>query len=293
MFPRKGEVLRDLCNSYFVVCVDLMENGDQTFHMCNEILHLCFSLNKALCLESNSLNVLKSAECVAALEGLVMWRCISPHPCTHAHTHTHTDTHAHTHAHRHTCSRSHITHPHMHACAWPCTRAHTDTVTCAHMHTFTHTNSHMHTHPYACMHIHTYAHTHTQCAYLCTHAQTASHRHIHMCAHTLTHVHTQMPTLTRVPIGTHTYINLHRLPRPRACTHTCAHTHTPAHTVPVAAYSASATTKERDVSESLLTLLPLLRPCSRPDRDVVRRGRPAPGQYLELQSLALLHVSSC
>ena len=72
MFPRKGEVLRDLCNSYFVVCVDLMEKGDQTFHMCNEILHLCFSLNKALCLESNSLNVLKSAECVAALEGLVM-----------------------------------------------------------------------------------------------------------------------------------------------------------------------------------------------------------------------------
>lgn len=195
---------------------------------------------------------------------------------------------AHTHAHRHMCSRSHITH----ACV--CMNVHMCTQIQSPVHTRTHSPTQTPTCTHIRMHAHIFTHVHTpysMCIPVHTCTDCLSHAHPHACTHT--HVHTQIPTLTHVPTGTHAYINLHRLPRPRACTHTCAHTHTPAHTVPVATYSASATTKEHDVSESLLTLLPLLRPCSRPNRDVVRRGRPAPGQYLELQSLALLHVSSC
>lgn len=185
--------------------------------------------------------------------------------CVHVQTHVlmfpyHTSTHA------YVCID-------MHMC--------THTVTCAHMHT----NSHMHTHPYACMHIHTCAHAHIQCAYLYTCTDCLPHA--------CTHTHTQIPTRTHVLICTHAYISPHRLPHPRTCTHVCTHSRTCTHCTSCCRPCFSHHHEEYDVSESLLTLLPLLRPCSRPDRDVVRRGRPAPGQYLELQSLALSHVSSC
>lgn len=39
VFPRKGKMLSGFWDSYFIVCVDLMKNGDQTLHTCNEILH--------------------------------------------------------------------------------------------------------------------------------------------------------------------------------------------------------------------------------------------------------------
>lgn len=140
----------------------------------------------------------------------------------------------------------------------------------------------------ACEHTHTHAHvltfSHVMHASVYTHMHVFTHRDscMHRHPHTRTHTHTH------------------------ACTHTCSHMHTCAHTHTSNAHVCVHTQcqllqtltlnhcqEEHDVSESLLTLLPLLRPCSPPDRDVIRRGRPPPGQYFKLQSLALLHVSSC
>lgn len=143
---------------------------------------------------------------------------------------------------------------------------------CTHVHVSTHT------------HTHTCSHSHTSCMRACTHTCTCSPTETPAC----TDIHAHIPTLTH------------------ACTHTCSHMHTCAHTHTSNAHVCVHTQcqllqtltlnhcqEEHDVSESLLTLLPLLRPCSPPDRDVIRRGRPPPGQYFKLQSLALLHVSSC
>lgn len=124
-----------------------------------------------------------------------------------------------------------------------------------HMHMFTHRDSCMHRHPRTRVRTHTHKHTRV-------HAHTT---HMHTCAHIYPH------------------------------SRTCVHTLTPAHTQCqlLQTLTLNHCQEEHDVSESLLTLLPLLRPCSPPDRDVIRRGRPPPGQYFKLQSLALLHVSSC
>lgn len=158
---------------------------------------------------------------------------------------------------RHTCSRSHITHSHKHVCAWMCTCVHTDTATCAHTHT--HTSICMHTHDtrlYSmCIPVHMHRLPPT-----CMHTHTYPHAHRYPYAHTHTLAHT----------GSHIHARVHT----RTCTH-CTSCCRPCF---------SHHHEECDVSESLLTLLPLLQPCSRPDRDVVRRGRPAPGQYLELLS---------
>lgn len=189
--------------------------------------HLCFSLNKALRLQSNSLNVLEiswmfsfTSRARGAL-GLCCWRF--PTLCTHVHVSTHT--------HTHTCSHSHTSC--MRACTHTCTCSPTETPACTDIHAHIPTLTHACTH--TCSHMHTCAHTHTSNAHVCVHTQC-------QLLQTLTLNHCQ---------------------------------------------------EEHDVSESLLTLLPLLRPCSPPDRDVIRRGRPPPGQYFKLQSLALLHVSSC
>lgn len=166
---------------------------------------------------------------------------------------------------------------------------------CIDMHMCTHTYSHL------CTHAHKLPHAHTSiCMHAYPHVCTRSYSmcipvHMHRlpptCVHT--HTHTQIPTRTHVLICTHAYISPHRLPHPRTCTHVCTHSRTCTHCTSCCRPCFSHHHEEYDVSESLLTLLPLLRPCSRPDRDVVRRGRPAPGQYLELQSLVLSHVSAC
>lgn len=116
--------------------------------------HLCFSLNKALRLQSNSLNVLEiswmfsfTSRARGAL-GLCCWRF--PTLCTHVHVSTHT--------HTHTCSHSHTS----------CMRVHT------HMHVFTHRDSCMHRHPHTRTHTHTHARVH---AHVLTHAHVCSHPH--------------------------------------------------------------------------------------------------------------------
>lgn len=148
-----------------------MENWDQTFHMCSEILQLCFSLNKALHL-SNSLN---------ALEISWMWGCIGGAGVVLLHFPTPMYTRAH--AHRHTCSRSYITHPHMHVCAWTCTCVHryrhthspTQTPICSHIYTHARIVTHVHT---LILSMHTCAHMHR----LPPHAH--PHAHPHACTHT-------------------------------------------------------------------------------------------------------------
>lgn len=167
-----------------------------------------------------------------------------------------------------------------------------------HVLTFPH---HTFTQACVCMDVHMCAH---RCSHLCTHAHTHTHSHMHTHPYVCTHSHgtrsysmcipvhmhrlppTRMHTHTHVPIRTHAYISPHRLPHPRTSTHVCTrvHTRTCTHCTSCCRPCFSHHHEECDVSESLLTLLPLLQPCSRPDRDVVRRGRPAPGQYLELLS---------
>ena len=190
------------------------------------------------------------------------------------------------HAHRHTCSRSYITHPHMHVCAWTCTCVHryrythspTQTPTCSHIYMHARIVTHVHT---LILNVHTCAHMH-RLPPTCT--DSPPHAHTHACTHTYTHAH----AATHTDTCTHMHTCMHS--PTQASTSTCMHTRVHTHLLQTLCFSHH---KQHDVSESLLTLLPLLRPCSRPDRDVVRRGRPAPGQYLELQPLALLHVRSC
>lgn len=94
--------------------------------------HLCFSLNKALRLQSNSLNVLEiswmfsfTSRARGAL-GLCCWRF--PTLCTHVHVSTHT--------HTHTCSHSHTSC--MRACTHTCTCSPTETPACTDIHTHAH-----------------------------------------------------------------------------------------------------------------------------------------------------------